>query len=205
MKDDIRSLIEFALERGEIGFTCDAWEVNSKISHQTASARVHELAKAGVIILTRDKRTTSSGRSAGVYRIDPEIESPKEGYSKFLIWKERKSERVGCSPGPDWSCAAMHDPSGRRGIWYKVERKEGRTEISIAGGRDAKEYQSTIIVPSEEAEKIINILEVSRWMIDDHGTRAGANVDFQYVEPREWPESNPPTCAHRVFSKEKAE
>jgi hypothetical protein len=85
-QQDAMVLICFAMECGEKGFTCDEWEVKSGKLHQSASARVFDLAAAKVILLTRDKRMTRCKRKAGVYRVDPEIGSEKEAYSRFLKW-----------------------------------------------------------------------------------------------------------------------
>ena len=83
---DATTLIRFAFECGEKGFTCDEWEIKSGKPHQTASARVFDLASSRIILLTKDKRATRSKRKAGDYRIDPEIGSEKEAYSLFLKW-----------------------------------------------------------------------------------------------------------------------
>lgn len=56
------------------GRTCDELEINLKLSHQTASARVHELMKAGLII-AKDRRMTRSGRKATVW-VTPENVAP---------------------------------------------------------------------------------------------------------------------------------
>lgn len=49
------------------GMTCDEVELALGLSHQTASARVHELAKAGAIVDSEARRPTRSGRKAAVY------------------------------------------------------------------------------------------------------------------------------------------
>ena len=51
---------------GTRGLTCDEVEVQTGLPHQTASARVNELAKAGAII-PGGKRPTRSGRFAVVW------------------------------------------------------------------------------------------------------------------------------------------
>src|SRR4249919_1949633 len=50
------------------GATCDEIEVALNLRHQTASARVRELALGGVIFDTGERRPTRSGRPARVYR-----------------------------------------------------------------------------------------------------------------------------------------
>lgn len=54
--------------KGDHGATCDEIEVATGLSHQTASARVHELAKLGGIEDSGRRRPTRSGRKAAVYR-----------------------------------------------------------------------------------------------------------------------------------------
>lgn len=60
---------------GAWGRTCDELEINLKLSHQTASARVHELMKAGSIVAKSDRRMTRSGRKASVW-VTPEHVAP---------------------------------------------------------------------------------------------------------------------------------
>jgi hypothetical protein len=50
------------------GATCDEIEVALNLRHQTASARVRELALGGLIFDTGERRETRSGRPARVYR-----------------------------------------------------------------------------------------------------------------------------------------
>jgi hypothetical protein len=52
---------------GEHGATCDDVEVVLDMTHQTASARVHELAWAGFIQDSGRQRKTRSGRAAIVW------------------------------------------------------------------------------------------------------------------------------------------
>lgn len=49
------------------GATCDDVERCLGMRHQTASARVRELAKAGAIVDSGKRRPTRSGRKAAVY------------------------------------------------------------------------------------------------------------------------------------------
>jgi hypothetical protein len=53
--------------RGEHGATCDEIEVALNLRHQTASARVRELALEALIFDTGRRRSTRSGRGARVY------------------------------------------------------------------------------------------------------------------------------------------
>jgi predicted ArsR family transcriptional regulator len=47
--------------------TCDEVETHLDLSHQTASARINELAKAGYIEDSGQRRKTKHGRAAAVY------------------------------------------------------------------------------------------------------------------------------------------
>jgi hypothetical protein len=53
--------------RGERGATCDEIEVALDLRHQTASARVRELALGELIFFTGERRLTRSKRRARVY------------------------------------------------------------------------------------------------------------------------------------------
>jgi predicted transcriptional regulator len=84
-------ILDFLLSRGLTGATCEEVEDALGLSHQTASARISELSKhpvhGGRIVrqYTRDnttgvtrwvKRKTRSGRSAYVWIINQETDSP---------------------------------------------------------------------------------------------------------------------------------
>lgn len=57
------------------GATCDEVERELGLRHQTASARCRELELARRIVKTQDKRPTSSGRRARVYKVPEHVES----------------------------------------------------------------------------------------------------------------------------------
>jgi predicted transcriptional regulator len=61
-------LLDMIRAANEHGVTCDELEAISGLRHQTASARVNELAKVGSIVDSGTKRTTRSGRKATVWR-----------------------------------------------------------------------------------------------------------------------------------------
>lgn len=54
------------LERDGAELTCDEIEVIFNMRHQTASARIYELVKMGLLIDTGKRRLTRSGRKARV-------------------------------------------------------------------------------------------------------------------------------------------
>jgi predicted transcriptional regulator len=49
--------------------TCEEVERATGLSHQTVSARISEMARAGEITATDERRVTSSGRTARVYQL----------------------------------------------------------------------------------------------------------------------------------------
>lgn len=51
------------------GATCDEAELALSLKHQTASARFRELAELGVIVDSGERRPTSSGRKAIVWKL----------------------------------------------------------------------------------------------------------------------------------------
>ncbi len=63
-----RIVFEYIDKQGHEGATC--WEVEKGcgLMHQTASARIKALKDAGRIRATNQKRTTNTGRLAGVYK-----------------------------------------------------------------------------------------------------------------------------------------
>ena len=64
MRQKIRRLIASA---GYCGKTCEEVELELGIKHQTASARISELRRDGLIVYGEQRRATSSGSSARVY------------------------------------------------------------------------------------------------------------------------------------------
>lgn len=61
-------VLAFIRGRGASGATCEEIEINMGMKHQTASARVRELAQAGLIRDSGERRNTSSGRPATMWR-----------------------------------------------------------------------------------------------------------------------------------------
>jgi predicted transcriptional regulator len=74
---------------GDDGATCDEVEQETGLRHQTASARVRELALAALIHDSGRRRKTSSGRSARVYVAGPD---PREGAALALLDGAGKGE-----------------------------------------------------------------------------------------------------------------
>ena len=53
------------------GLTCEEVEVQLNMKHQTVSPRIRELVQSGFLEITKQRRPTSSGRSARVYKVFP--------------------------------------------------------------------------------------------------------------------------------------
>jgi predicted ArsR family transcriptional regulator len=54
-------------------FTCDEAEQQLKMSHQTCSARIHDLCADGFLIETGDRRPTRTGSPARVLTLLPRL------------------------------------------------------------------------------------------------------------------------------------
>jgi Fic family protein len=64
----LRARIRNVISESRDGLTCDEVEVLTGLKHQTASARIRELALLGVI-QENGKRPTRSGRNAVIWRL----------------------------------------------------------------------------------------------------------------------------------------
>jgi len=67
----------FAFIRESGGATCDEVEVALGMVHQTASARLNELANAGRVYASEARRATRSGMDAAVYVVGVAPPSPQ--------------------------------------------------------------------------------------------------------------------------------
>jgi hypothetical protein len=54
---------------GEVGATCDEVEMRLSMPHQTASARISEMLRGGLIRDSGDRRRTRTGKLARVYTV----------------------------------------------------------------------------------------------------------------------------------------
>lgn len=66
--NDGAKILQFIAKSTETGCTCDEVETLLKFSHQTASARIRDLAKASKIKDSGLRRKTRTGRSATVWK-----------------------------------------------------------------------------------------------------------------------------------------
>lgn len=70
---DLKERVYLAIEAGNgphtVGVTCDFVEVRTGLSHQTASARIRELATEGRILDSNVRARTRSGRLAICWKV----------------------------------------------------------------------------------------------------------------------------------------
>lgn len=64
---DMARVYHLAVEAGALGVTCDEVEARLAMAHQTASARLWQLRKAGLVVDSGRRRSTRTGRAARVY------------------------------------------------------------------------------------------------------------------------------------------
>lgn len=80
----------------------------------------------------------------------------------------------------NWTLAAMHDPAGRRGIWYRETRREGRlVAIEVCGGREGDDYYARFdagVVGVGPLAMLDGVLGTSHWMLGDVEDLAGRAV-----------------------------
>lgn len=60
-------ILEVLRAAGDYGLTCEQVELAAGVSHPTATGRLHDLRKAGLVLSTSLKRVTSKGNEATVY------------------------------------------------------------------------------------------------------------------------------------------
>ncbi len=67
-----------------------------------------------------------------------------------------------------WRCASMHDPNGRRGVWFKVEDDV----LIVCGGREGNDAWSEIprsSLPVNVFDALVAALQSGAWMQETHG------------------------------------
>lgn len=83
--NELQLLVLTTIEEAPNGMTCDEVELRLNLRHQTASARVNELMEANLIVDSGERRKTSSGRKATVWKkrgSEPEQQGPDGGTAK---------------------------------------------------------------------------------------------------------------------------
>jgi hypothetical protein len=55
-----------------------------------------------------------------------------------------------CAIDPGMTCVAMHDSSGRRGLWYRIAGPDssGQTQLEICAGREGDDV--SVSIPSTD-------------------------------------------------------
>lgn len=68
---------------------------------------------------------------------------------------------------PGWKCISMHDPSGRRGVWFRVNSQN--STIEICAGREGDDWYSKIevgnIISINDIKNLAECLSVGSWML----------------------------------------
>jgi len=83
-----RKVLEFVVDRGPHGATCDEVEQDLGLLHQTASARVSELYGKGYLQDSQRTRLTRSGRKAIVWlSVYPKPGDPQQ---RLLLPREKR-------------------------------------------------------------------------------------------------------------------
>ena len=71
-------------------------------------------------------------------------------------------------PKEKWRCASMHDPAGRRGIWFAVHNDV----LVVRGGREGDDAWAEIprsMLPRKEFDELVAALEYGAWQQEDNG------------------------------------
>lgn len=86
----------------------------------------------------------------------------------------------------DWRCCSMHDPSGRRGIWFKTDgvdlvaddigcgmlQTETVNQIEICAGREGDDAEVTLragqTLTKTDVLALLGCLEVGAWMHEEN-------------------------------------
>ena len=70
---------------------------------------------------------------------------------------------------PEWRLAAMNDPNGRRGIWFKGTPTGG---VEICAGREGDDYHVQLkpgeVLSPVQLYQLLECLEVGAWMVKDY-------------------------------------
>ena len=73
-------------------------------------------------------------------------------------------------PADAWRCASMHDPSGRRGVWFT---SIPGPSITVCAGREGDDATVTLkvgdVLTQEQVTGLLSCLEYGAWMQEDYG------------------------------------
>lgn len=66
-----------------------------------------------------------------------------------------------------WRCASMHDPAGRRGIWFR----ESPGVVELCAGREGDDWYARIAVGDtvsrEQVASLLDCVAVGAWMLSE--------------------------------------
>lgn len=94
-----------------------------------------------------------------------------------------------------WSCAAMHDPTCRRGLWFteSLERGHPTTDIIIVAGREGNDARFEIrvgeVMTQAKLDDLRNCLISAAWVQEDH--RGFIGVPMEYPVMNSWEKTLP--------------
>lgn len=75
------------------------------------------------------------------------------------------------SSQPGWQCASMHDPAGRRGIWFR----ESAGVVELCAGREGDDWYARLAVgdtlSGAQIAAILECLSVGAWMLSEQEDR----------------------------------
>jgi len=65
-----------------------------------------------------------------------------------------------------WVCAALEDPAGRRGIWFRYSASADRLEV--CGGREGDDFYVDLRVDGNSLDhrqlnELVGLLDTARW------------------------------------------
>lgn len=104
------------------GTTCHECLEGIGIAYQTGSPRYHELVRAGCLVPTGQRRTTSQGGMATVHRLAPKVD-----FKKFLNLPKRSGKDSG---DLDKEIVRVGQAFLRR--WRKAKTHKGRESAAVA-------------------------------------------------------------------------
>ena len=65
----------------------------------------------------------------------------------------------------NWRCVSMHDPDGRRGVWYQWDK--ATLTLTVRGGREGDDAVRTIY--GADAVALEHVLSYGAWMQEEFG------------------------------------
>ena len=74
-------------------------------------------------------------------------------------------------------CCSMHDPEGRRGIWFAVEDSVFKLFAGREGDDASVELRVGDVVTEQVIDNLVDCLEYGAWQQEDYGPDAPMPVD----------------------------